>query len=256
VYIPKKLDRRGRRFGFVKFKEVQEVEVLSERLKDVWIGSFKLWVNRYRFARSDGFEAHSQNPETNQPERKIEEAVPGRSFRSALMGESSASSQVLKVPVNEDLCRELQSIVVVTLASETDVRRIQATLFMEGYQSISVTPMGGNMAILRSPVVGDVERLVKSKNECLSYYFSAIKPWNPGLMATQREVWVQIYGIPLHIWGENLFKLVGKRLGVFLDFDEETASITRFDVARIKILTATWPFIDMELKVEVDGVRT
>ncbi|MCI42072.1 RNA recognition motif, partial [Trifolium medium] len=27
VYIPKKLDIRGRRFGFVKFKEVKEVEM-------------------------------------------------------------------------------------------------------------------------------------------------------------------------------------------------------------------------------------
>ncbi|KAK2449425.1 SC35 splicing factor [Trifolium repens] len=31
VYIPKKLDRRGRRFTFVKFKEVEDVEALSER---------------------------------------------------------------------------------------------------------------------------------------------------------------------------------------------------------------------------------
>jgi hypothetical protein len=37
VYIPKKLDKRGHLFGFVKFKEVKEVEVLSESLRDVWI---------------------------------------------------------------------------------------------------------------------------------------------------------------------------------------------------------------------------
>jgi RNA recognition motif-containing protein len=53
VYIPKKLDRRGRRFGFVKFKEVEDVEALGDRLKDVWIGPYKLWVNRSRFERSE-----------------------------------------------------------------------------------------------------------------------------------------------------------------------------------------------------------
>jgi hypothetical protein len=42
VYLPKKLDKRGKRFGFVKFKEVEEVEVLSEKLRDVWMGSYKL----------------------------------------------------------------------------------------------------------------------------------------------------------------------------------------------------------------------
>jgi hypothetical protein len=103
-------------------------------------------------------------------------------------------------------------------------------------------------------VEGDVARLMRSKNECLQYYFSEIKPWNPGLLAVQREVWIQIYEIPLHIWGENLFKMVGKSLGTFLDFDMETASMARFDVARLKILTTTWAFIDVAIKVEVEGV--
>jgi hypothetical protein len=160
----------------------------------------------------------------------------------------------LKVPVNEELCRELQNGVVGRLACEKDVRRIQTTLFMEGFSSVSVTSIGGNMALLRSPMEGDVQRLLRSKNECLKYYFSELKPWNPGLLAVQREVWIQIYGIPLHIWGENFFKMVGTELGVFLDFDEETARMARFDVARIKVLTTTWASIDMALKVEVEGV--
>jgi hypothetical protein len=155
--------------------------------------------------------------------------------------------------VNEELCKELRDGVVGVLSREKDVKRIQTTLFMEGYRSISVTHMGGNMVILRSPVVGDVDRLLRSKNECLKYYFSALKPWNPGLLASQREVWVHIYGIPLHIWGETFFKLIGNRMGVFLDFDEETARADRFDVARIKVLSSTWSSIDMEFKVEVEG---
>jgi RNA recognition motif-containing protein len=53
IYIPKKLDKRGCRFGFVKFKDVKEVEVLSDSMTDVWMGSFKLRVNRSRFARSE-----------------------------------------------------------------------------------------------------------------------------------------------------------------------------------------------------------
>jgi hypothetical protein len=114
--------------------------------------------------------------------------------------------------------------------------------------------MGGNMALLRSSVEGDVERLMRSKNECLHYYFSELKLWNPGLFAVQREAWIQVYGIPLHIWGDDFFKLVGNKLGVFLDYDEEPASMLRFDVARLKILTAAWACIDEVVKVEVEGV--
>ncbi|MCH79854.1 RNA recognition motif [Trifolium medium] len=250
VYIPKKLDKRGRRFGFVKFREVKEVEELSDSLRDVWIGMYKLHVNLSRFGRSESKEASSQIAPIQRAATSMVERQPGRSFRTALLDET----QVLKVPVNEDLCKELRGSMVGTLAREKDVRRIQTTIYMEGFQSISVTHMGGNMALVRSSNEGDVERLLRSKKECMEYYFSELKPWNPGLLAVQREVWIQVYGIPLHIWGEDFFKIVGAKLGVFLDFDEETARMARFDVARLKILTATWAFIDLNLKVEVEGV--
>jgi hypothetical protein len=252
VYIPKKLDKRGRRFGFVKFKEVEDAEMLSDQLRDVWCGSFKLWVNLSRFRRSDRDEA-SQQTIPNRSDVQLEDSRSGKSFKTALVGR--APSMVLKtlhVPVNEELCKELRGSVVGLLAREKDVTRIQTTLAMEGFRSISVTHMGGNMALLRSSMEGDVDRLLKRKNECLSFYFSELKPWNPGLLAVQREVWVQAYGIPLHIWGETFFKQIGNNLGEFLDFDEETARLARFDVARIKIRTSTWGSIDVVQKVVVE----
>ncbi|MCI54120.1 hypothetical protein A2U01_0075368, partial [Trifolium medium] len=57
VYIPNKFDKRGCRFGFVKFKDVKGVDALSSRLEDVWIGSYKLRINLARFGRNS-----SKNP--------------------------------------------------------------------------------------------------------------------------------------------------------------------------------------------------
>jgi RNA recognition motif-containing protein len=36
VYIPKKLDKNGNKFGFVKFKEVKDALELEGRMGDVW----------------------------------------------------------------------------------------------------------------------------------------------------------------------------------------------------------------------------
>jgi RNA recognition motif-containing protein len=49
VYIPNKVDKWGRRFGFVKFMEVRDEEALNRRLQEVWFNTFKLRVNRSRF---------------------------------------------------------------------------------------------------------------------------------------------------------------------------------------------------------------
>jgi len=45
VYVPKKLDKWGRHFGFVKFKEVGDEAKLENRLEKVWKGDVKLKVN-------------------------------------------------------------------------------------------------------------------------------------------------------------------------------------------------------------------
>ncbi|KAK7268330.1 hypothetical protein RIF29_21028 [Crotalaria pallida] len=50
VIVPTKLDRFGKRFGFVR---------LEERLKDFWIGSYKLFINKPRFDRVK--QAHNMN---------------------------------------------------------------------------------------------------------------------------------------------------------------------------------------------------
>jgi hypothetical protein len=97
-------------------------------------------------------------------------------FKMALLGKGGSGSSVREVlevraKVNVELSQELKGSMVGTLAKEKDVRRIQTTLYMEGFKSISVTNMGGNMVLLRSPVESDVGRLLRSKNECLDYFF-------------------------------------------------------------------------------------
>ncbi|MCI10468.1 RNA recognition motif, partial [Trifolium medium] len=134
VYIPKKLDKRGRRFTFVKFKEVKEVEELSDCLRDVWIGNFKLRVNRSRFARSDAKDGKHSKAPLLEPADKKEEPKFGKSFRTALTGSRGSGSasvevQVIKASVNEDLWKELKGSMVGKLAREKDVNRIQTTLY-------------------------------------------------------------------------------------------------------------------------------
>jgi hypothetical protein len=69
----------------------------------------------------------------------------------------------------------------------------------------------------------------------------------------RREVWVKVLGVPLHVWGENFFKHLGARFGEFVDFDADTASRSRLDVARIKINTPCRNFIEYVVHVNALG---
>lgn len=53
IYVPLKRDRWNRRFGFVKFVEVSNMELLEASLEEVWWGECKLKVNKARFRREE-----------------------------------------------------------------------------------------------------------------------------------------------------------------------------------------------------------
>ncbi|WJX65781.1 hypothetical protein P8452_50404 [Trifolium repens] len=267
VYIPKKVDKWGRRFAFVKFREEKDEEELSRRLEDVWLGSFKLKVNRSRFSR------RVEAKETEKPNRE-EVSMEGEgsrpvttSFKAALLGntpfqeetetrrkDGGAGSVCLEVEVDGNILKELEESFVGKLAVNVEISSIRTILFMEGFAHISVTDMGRRMVLIHSPKIGEVERLWKTKVDWISYYFREVSPWTPSCFADRRETWVKVFGVPLHVWGETLFKAIGGVYGEFLDFDNNTAARSKLDVACLKIATDFRGKIDENVCIKALGV--
>lgn len=53
TYIARKYDKFGKRFGFVSFANIVDPIALENDLKDVWIGSYKLFIALARFVDGD-----------------------------------------------------------------------------------------------------------------------------------------------------------------------------------------------------------
>jgi RNA recognition motif-containing protein len=185
VYIPNKVDKWGKRFAFVKFREMEVVE-LSQRLDDVWLGTFKLRINKSRFDRRE-----SAN-------KKVEVACPkvtgfggggfdsGQSFKNALMHSTRQGGEVsggvdtteesLEVEVDRHVLKELERSFVGRLAINIEVCRIWTTLYMEVLAHVSITEMGRNMVLIYSPRVREIEALCRAKAEWITYYFREVTP--------------------------------------------------------------------------------
>jgi hypothetical protein len=80
-----------------------------------------------------------------------------------------------------------------------------------------------------------------------------LRVWKPNLVSSRREIWVAIYGIPLHAWGEDTFRNIANRCGVFLEVDAGTRNHERFDVARVKLEAPLCGRIDFVLKLLIQG---
>ncbi|CAJ2675194.1 unnamed protein product [Trifolium pratense] len=262
VYIPKKVDKRGKRFGFVNFKVMEDLRELESLLNDVWIGTYKLRINRARFSKADVGSKPAEGGRGSSSGGKGGFISSGNSFRTALQGRNEQClggtkgnrEEVMEVPLEDgDFLKELSESYVGVLKYAMDVSRIKTTIYMEGLQDISVREMGGGMVLLHCAKEEVLKRLITDKADWVQFYFKDCHPWSQEIVAVKREVWVQVHGIPLHIWGERFFRMVAAKAGSFIDFDEATASRASFNLARIKICTSRRSLIDEELKISVQG---
>jgi len=154
VYIPKKVDKWGKKFGFVKFKEVDDVEELEGRLQEVWVGEVRLKMNIARF----GHEASKQTALEAHRHREVKEAlvVPSRSFKEVAHGSSSKHGGVGGNfgDGGEGVMKELYRSFVGYMCVLTKAKKVHLWLFMEGWKSLKLASMGDNMVLITSKVEG------------------------------------------------------------------------------------------------------
>ena len=102
---------------------------------------------------------------------------------------------------------------------------------------------------------GGIEVVGKRNEQWWGAMFKRVRRWFSNMVASNRLVWLNVHGIPLHVWDESLFKKLGSLFGVFDDFDEETIGRKSFEVARIQVSTSRKVIIDEEVKIRVMGVE-
>ena len=74
VFIPKTKNKQGLRYGFVRFKGVEDADSLERRLdNNIFIEGMKLFVNKPRFQRGRNKDDNTHAGKANGTEMKIME---------------------------------------------------------------------------------------------------------------------------------------------------------------------------------------
>ncbi|MCH83309.1 hypothetical protein A2U01_0004128, partial [Trifolium medium] len=253
VYIPKKLDKQGRRTSL-----------------DIWLGTYKLRVNRARL-RCDEVQKKNQQV-LQQPQRGEEvqvqlETQQGRSFMEALSTPRGdvglkvkpqmlevSEDVVWEVEVEEDKIALLRGAYVGFLSENVEVHQLQHYFIMDGYHNIKITILGYQKVLLSSSKEEEVKEIVGSAGWWCKW-FDRFVPWSPASVSNHREVWLSCYGVPLFAWGVTLFRALAFKFGSFIDIDASTKEMRRGDVARVKIATKRDKMIDSSMAILVLGQK-
>ncbi|GKF82870.1 RNA-directed DNA polymerase, eukaryota, nucleotide-binding alpha-beta plait domain protein, partial [Tanacetum coccineum] len=204
VYIPNRKSKAGKRFAFVRFIKVENVDRLVGNLCTLWIGRMHLHANVVRFERSP--------IQSSRPIHPISPANSGApSFASALKGTTNIPLHTSPSPamVLDDSCvvpRELDNFVMRVFLSN------------EGFPNVKLAYLGGLWVMI------ELESL-KTKTKFMQHvgvasWFLRLCNAQSDFVSMERIVWVDIEGVPIHAWSHSTFHKIGSKWGKVMELEE------------------------------------
>ena len=237
VFISKRLNKWGRRFGFIRFFEVGNVPSLERELDNCFIGNMKLHVNvpryrRERFvntgnapcleekSRSGGFPSRNYQRKN----KEVWMVKRGKEVIRSGVGKD-ANGYVLCKQTYADIVRSplrahwkgpsfttkanilpwMKNNMVGRMKAEWEHETLQEECIKGGMSMIIIRFLGDNLVLLTSKSIEKIEDIVKSSKEWFDFFFEDIKPWSESLVVSYKRVWVKCYGFPIHLWNKECF---------------------------------------------------
>ncbi|GJW74731.1 RNA-directed DNA polymerase, eukaryota [Tanacetum coccineum] len=213
VYIPNRRSKVGKRFAFVRFIKVTNVERLVGNLCTLWIGRMHLHANVVRFERTP-FQQSQPPPPTR----------PGKiapSFVSAVKG--ILPTPVLSPPamVLDDSCMvttDLRNYVMGEVKLFSSVNNLRVILSAEGFSIQKVVYLGGLWVMFELPSANSKSKFLAHVG--VGSWFKSLSNPQPDFSPRDRIIWVDVEGVPMHAWSSNTFHKIGSMWGEVLELGD------------------------------------
>ncbi|GJS57893.1 RNA-directed DNA polymerase, eukaryota [Tanacetum coccineum] len=213
VFIPIKKSKADKRFAFVRFIKVKDLDRLVANLCTIWIGRFHIHANVARFHRP-------LKPNTSIP-RTSDFGTFKTSFASVLK-EGYHKDIVNSNPalVLDDTCikdHDFSLSLMGKVRNVTAIPNLYSILFNEGFHNTKITYLGGTWVLL-------VTDSVESKDKLLNHigvgsWFSIIKESSNSFVCDERIIWVSIDGLPINAWTPNSLRKIASLWGEIVEWE-------------------------------------
>ncbi|PWA45888.1 hypothetical protein CTI12_AA511170 [Artemisia annua] len=229
-FIPVKKSKVGKKFGFVRFINVFDVDRLVANLCTIWIGKFHLFANKVRFERphksnvsatnNSGAASITEKPfnsqQTNKGVGSYANIVNGISTGMQAPVISSSPALVL-----DDSClidRDLSNHVLGKVKEFSSIPNLHTIIKDEGFSDVKVSYIGGLWVLLELTSMDAKLNLMKHNG--VKSWFHTIQEACDDFVSDERIVWVDIEGVPLKAWSRETFNKIGEKWGETLDLEE------------------------------------
>nr|GEX55133.1 nucleotide-binding alpha-beta plait domain-containing protein [Tanacetum cinerariifolium] len=190
AFIPDRKSKAGKRYGFVRFIRVYDVDRLVSNLCRLWMGSHHLHPNVARFMRPPAVKSDRY---THQNE----------ACEPALLLDESCLNQL-----DYSLC------LLGKVKEFSSFDNMRMVLGNKGFNDIDLRYMRGMWIIIGFKI----EDTKAKFQPCLgaTSWFSQIIQASKEFVIDERITWVDIEGIPLKLWSESTFTRIAAKWGKML----------------------------------------
>ncbi|GJR29223.1 RNA-directed DNA polymerase, eukaryota [Tanacetum coccineum] len=228
VFIPNRKSKAGKRFAFVRFIRVEDMDRLIGNLCTLWVGRFHLHANAVRYERPPKPSPSVRLPSVKSP-APFSSTSPG-SYVNVV--KDIIEDPVLKTPgscspalVLDDTCvnaMDLSRHVMGRTKEVNYIPNLRSILTNEGFSDVQLSYLGGLWVMIELKSEEIKRKLLLHSG--VNSWFHDLQPASHDFVCNERIVWVDIEGVPLHIWSSATFSGIGKKWGTVMDIEESPGS--------------------------------
>jgi len=124
-----------------------------------------------------------------------------------------------------------------------------------GFRDVDIIPLGADKVFIHSLSEVDIMQTVTDAKQCFDLLFSNLVRWDKAAVPFHRGAWLRVYGVPVHAWSEDCFKLCVLDCGRYLRTDGCTLNRERFDYARVLVATSSLDIVNVTDSILIDGAE-
>nr|GEZ56591.1 hypothetical protein [Tanacetum cinerariifolium] len=231
--MPNNGQAAGKRFAFVRFIKVFDLDRLVKNLCTIWIGRHHLFANQSRFERPPKptlppHKGTSKNSATHGHSPLSNRSANGHtgSFVNAVNGVSApvnsnfviSSSPAL---VLEDICLVEWDVSKCAIRKVKDVHSLSNILILlndEGFTDITPKYLGGLSVLLKFGKQESKKNFMDHSG--VNSWLHLIQDVPLDFVSDERIAWVDIEGVPLQAWSRETFSKISNKWGELMSIED------------------------------------
>ncbi|KAL4580253.1 hypothetical protein LXL04_016439 [Taraxacum kok-saghyz] len=270
VFVARKRDKAGRKFGFTRFMKVLDIGKMEIDLNNIWMEKFRLRANVAKYGRHE--EKDNQVPEHPQ---KIRSIIIGQNSQEEMKPESSKDGAKRQ---------ELTYAAVVHGNKSPHILKVDDPAHPppsgeKNMKSIHVIPTKELLENLKKTLIGEVHSygLLKNLSEFTTVegltdakaaknylhlarsswknWFKHLKSWSPEANVRKWLTSLTIIGIPPHAWLSSTFTEIGLIWGEVVTSEWCNPNSNNKERGKITILTQAFSLINETVEIVIGNEK-